>query len=63
MASKYEEFTEKVESNLKSNLNATRFYINFKYNNKQHRRFLDYTEKDWDKRTRVSKAKLELTAI
>jgi len=60
MPSKYEEFTEKVETNLKSNLNATKFYINFKYNGKQHRRFLNYAEKNWDKRTRVSKAKLEL---
>lgn len=49
-----------VEKNLKSNSDGTKFYINFKHNGKQIRKLLDYSNKNWDKRTRVSKAKMEL---
>lgn len=60
MAISKAEFTEKVDTNLKANKSYERFYINFKKNGKRVERVLDYSSKQWDKRTRVSKAKQTL---
>lgn len=57
------EFTQKVDTNLKSNKSHDRFYINFKKDGKRIERVLDYTLKQWDKRTRVSKAKQTLLEL
>lgn len=57
------EFTEKVDTNLKANKSHDRFYINFKKDGKRIERILDYTDKQWDKRTRVSKAKQTLLEL
>jgi len=57
------EFTEKVDTNLKANKSHERFYINFKKDGKRIERVLDYSSKQWDKRTRVSKAKQTLLEL
>jgi len=63
MAINENEFTVQVDTNLKSNTSSTRFYINFKLNGKKTRKVLDYSNQQWDKRTRVSKAKLTLLEL
>jgi len=60
MAIKKDEFTETVDTNLKSNGDFTRFYINFKLNGKRTEKIIDYSDKNWLKRDRVRKAKIEL---
>lgn len=60
MAINKSEFTEKIDTNLKSNKQYNRFYINFKKEGKRTEKVLDFTNKEWDKRTRVSKAKQTL---
>lgn len=60
MAINKSEFTEKIETNLKSNKQYDRFYINFKKDGKRTEKVLDFANKEWDKRTRISKAKLTL---
>lgn len=60
MAINSAEFTIKVDTNLKSNKKSTKFFINFTANNRRHRKLLDYSDKDWDKRTRINKAKTVL---
>lgn len=57
------EFTEKIETNLKSNKLYSRFYINFKIEGKRTEKILDYSNKDWDKRTRIAKAKQTLITL
>ena len=56
------QFTETIEKGLKTDLSYTKFYMNFKLEGKIKQRVLDYSNKDWDKRTRVAKAKAELLA-
>ncbi len=53
------EFTEDVDRGLKANKQFDRFLYRFKINGRQKRGVLDYTGKEWDKRTRVAKAKAE----
>lgn len=55
-------FTETIDKGLKANSSCTKFYINFKLEGKIKQRVLDYSEKEWDKRTRIAKAKAELLA-
>ena len=57
MAIDLSKFPNKVETGLKANRDYTRFYFRFKHDGKQHRALFDYTEKSWDKRTRITKAK------
>lgn len=60
MAIKKDEFTETIDTNLKSNNEFTRFYINFKLNGKRTEKIMDYSDKGWTKRDRIRKAKIEL---
>jgi len=60
MAINKSEFTIKIETNLKSNKQYSRFYINFKKDSIRTEKVLDFTNKEWDKRTRVTKAKQTL---
>lgn len=62
MAVDRKQFTEIVEAGLKANLSYTKFYINFKLDGKIKQRVIDYSDKDWDKRTRITKAKADLAA-
>lgn len=63
MAIDSKEFTELVDTNLKANSKYTKFFLNFLKDGKRIRKVIDYSNKDWDKRTRVSKAKFELEAL
>lgn len=63
MAIDMSEFTETIETGLKANSSYKRFFYRFKKNSKSKRGILDYSDKQWDKRTRVSKAKSELLSI
>jgi integrase len=60
MAVDRKQFTESVEAGLKANPTYTKFYINFKLDGKIKQRVIDYSDKDWDKRTRIIKAKADL---
>lgn len=50
-------FTEEVDTGLKANKEFTKFYLNCKINGKIKQKIFDYTNKNWDKPTRKSKAK------
>lgn len=63
MAINKQEFTIQVDTNLKSTKDSNKFYINFKVNGKRTEKVLDYSDKDWDKRTRLSKAKQVLIEL
>jgi hypothetical protein len=63
MAIDMKEFSVKVDIGLKSNKTATRFFYRFKKDEETRRGVLDYSNKSWDKRTRVSKAKAELIEL
>lgn len=57
------QFSESVISNLKANKEYTKFFINFTKDGKRINRVLDYTTKAWDKKTRTSKAMMELAEL
>jgi integrase len=63
MAIDMKEFSEIVETGLKANNKYTRFFYRFKIEGTTKRGLIDYSNKDWDKRTRVSKAKQELLKL
>lgn len=63
MAIDMSEFTESIEPGLKANSTYKRFFYRFKKDGITKRGILDYTDKQWDKRARVSKAKSELLTI
>ncbi|MCX6077474.1 MAG: tyrosine-type recombinase/integrase [Campylobacterales bacterium] len=60
MAIDMSEFTENVEAGLKANKNFTRFLYRFKTDGTTKRGILDYSDKEWDKRTRIAKAKIDI---
>lgn len=60
MAVDRKQFINKVEPGLNANKDFRKFYINFKKDGKIKQKVVDLSNKDWDKKTRVSKAKLEL---
>lgn len=62
MAVDRKQFSESVEAGLKANTTYTKFYINFKLDGKIKQRVIDYSDKNWDKRTRIIKAKADLAA-
>lgn len=62
MAVDRKQFTETVDTGLKADSTYTKFYINFKLDGKIKQRVIDYSDKDWDKRTRIAKAKADLAA-
>jgi len=53
-------FTQKVDTGIKATKDYKRFYLSFKKDGKIKQKVLDYSSKNWDKRTRISKAKIEL---
>lgn len=57
MAVDRSQFVNIVDKGLRANSDFTKFYINFKKNNKLKQIALDFTSRDWDKRTRISMAK------
>ena len=60
MAVNRSEFTQKVDTGIKATKDYKRFYLSFKKDGKIKQKVLDYSSKSWDKRTRISKAKIEL---
>ncbi len=60
MAVDRKQFINKVDTGLKTDKDYKKFYINVKQDGKIKQKVLDYTNKDWDKRTRIAKAKSEL---
>ena len=60
MAIDIKEFSETIETGLKANKDFTRFCYRFKSDRITKRGIIDYIDKEWDKRTRISKAKSEL---
>ena len=60
MAVDRKQFIHKVDTGLRANSGYTKFYINYKLDGKVKPKVLDYSSKDWDKRTRISKAKADL---
>lgn len=62
MAVDRKQFIHKVDTGLKANSDYTKFYINYKLDGKVKQKVLNYIGKDWDKRTRISKAKADLLA-
>lgn len=59
MAIDKDAFTEKVDIGLKANKSYTEFYVRFKIETKEYSKLFDYSDKNWDKRTRVAKAKAD----
>lgn len=57
MAIKKSEFINKIDTGLKADKSYTRFYFRCRQDGKDHTKIFDYTDKQWDKRTRISKAK------
>ena len=60
MAINTKEFINKVDTGLKADADYKRFYFRFKKEGKIVHGVIDYSNKSWDKRTRVAKAKAEL---
>lgn len=60
MAVDKKQFTEEIVTNLKADKKFEKFYINFTQGGKRINRVLDYSNKQWDKRTRIAKAQSEL---
>ena len=57
MAVDRKQFIHIVDTGLKANSNYTKFYINYKLDGIIKQKVLDYKNKDWDKRTRIARAK------
>lgn len=53
------EFNIKVEPGLKTNKKFDKFFYRFKIEGKTHYITFDYSNKNWDKRTRITKAKTD----
>lgn len=60
MAIDVKEFPNDVDVGLKANKDYTKFFYRFKIDGISKRGIIDYRNKDWDKRTKVSNAKVEL---
>ena len=62
MAIDLKEFPNDVDVGLKANKDFTKFFYRFKIEGTTKRGIIDYSAKDWDKRTKVANAKTELEA-
>ena len=63
MAVDRKQFIHKVDTGIKADKSYTKFYLNFKVDGKIKQKVLDYSDKQWDKRTRINKAKNELLQL
>ena len=52
-------FTHIVDIGIKANDDFTKFYFNFKVDNKIYSKVFDYSQKNWDKKARVAQVKRE----
>ena len=63
MAINRKEFTEKIDTGLKANKSFEKFYLRFKtQSGKQYYKIFNYSDKHWNKKTRVSQAKADALA-
>ena len=60
MAVDRSQFINQIEAGLKANKDFTKFYISIKKNQKIIQKVIDYSNKQWDKKTRISQAKTTL---
>lgn len=63
MAVNRKQFTQIVDKGIKATKDYNKFYLNFKANGKVVQRTIDYTTKDWGKRTRITAIKKELQIL
>jgi len=63
MAINTKEFVNVVDVGLKADTNYMRFFYRFKFDGKTKRGILDFSNKDWDKRTRISQAKKAIESL
>ena len=57
MAVDRKQFTELIDTGIKANADFTKFYISFKLNGKITQRTVNYSTKNWDKRTKIAQIK------
>ena len=60
MAINTKDYPNKVRANLKANLKHTIFYYRFRHDKKAYYGIIDYSNKTWDKKTRIRYAETEL---
>jgi integrase len=63
MAIDISEFPNQIDTGLKASKDYKKFYYRFKHEDKQFRTIFDYSDKSWDKRTRITKAKIDAAAF
>lgn len=61
MALDTKDFPNNIESGIKANKDFTRFFYRFKIDGITKRGIIDYSSKEWDKRTRIASAKTEVS--
>jgi integrase len=59
MAIDNKEFVNKIKVGLLSDKAFRKFLFRFKIDGKSYRKIIDYSDKEWDKRTRISQAEIE----
>jgi len=63
MAVNRKQFLNKVDVGIKADKTYQKFYLSFKLDEKVKQKVVDFSEKQWDKKTRVSQAKKELQSL
>lgn len=63
MAIDIKEFPNKIKPGLYANKIYNRFYYSFKYDNERYRGILDYSDKTWDKRTKINNAEKSILEL
>ena len=57
------EYPNKIKSNLWANKDYKKFHWRFMHDGKNKKGILDFSDKNWDKKTRIGKAEFELSKI
>jgi len=60
MAVDRKQFINTADKGIKADKEYKKFYISIKVDGKVIQKVLDFSDKDWDKKTRIAKAKLEV---
>jgi len=63
MAVDRKQFVHKVDVGIKADKTYQKFYLSFKLDEKVKQKVVDFSEKQWDKKTRVSQAKRALQSL
>ena len=63
MAINTKEYIHIIDKGLKANKTYDKFYYNFIIDNNRKRGLLNFSDKNWDKRTRVNQAKMEFVKL